>query len=376
MITEILKSELKKLSFQGASGWIHFNEQQEVPSFVDVFQFRNGTLVQIGVYNPISQKVSFNMENYAENIPRDTFETFYELLPSWLGGLMLTTQVILFFVVSVNMFLLILWRKESAIKASSPALSMFIIAGCYLLCIAPILTVILRMFVLENTVLLDFLCSTRFWSESIGLDLIFSTLLLRLLRVHHIFKPFQQISKYWLDKYLFIHILLVCLGKLCLLVVQAAVDKIYPEIQREYVPTAIPPYYKATLHCTSGSFHLWIFLSLIYSTVLLLLVLFLAIQTRHVHKDNFKDTKKVNFFIFLVVVVLAITISLEVVFIEAGIDIGADILEWLAYFAVAMICQFCLFVPKTAPLFVDKFIYKRNNGSVKKKSQSTNTTTL
>ena len=48
----------------------------------------------------------------------------------------------------------------------------------------------------------------------------------------------------------------------------------------------------------------------------------LAIQTHYVHKNNFKDTKKVNFFfIFLVTVVV----------IEAGIDISADVSKWLAY---------------------------------------------
>ena len=128
---------------------------------------------------------------------------------------------------------------------------------------------------------------------------------------------------------------------------------------------------------TSLQQSLWVFLSLSYTAVLLFLVLFLAIQTRHVHKDNFKDTKKVNFFVFLVVVVLAITISLEVVFVEAGIDIGADVSKWLAYFAVAVICQFCLFAPKTVPLLVNKFVYAGNEGqNVKQKSQSKNTTTL
>ena len=376
-ITDILKSELKRLSFQGASGWIQFNDHQEVPSFIDIFQFQKRTLVKIGVYDPFRKNVSFSMENFAEYIPRDSFETFYEVLPPWLGGLMLTAQVILVCIISVNMVLLVLWREKSEIKASSPVLSLLIIVGCYFLCIAPILTVLLRTFVLKDAVLLEFLCNTKFWSESIGLDLIFATLLFRLLRVHHIFKLFHQISKYWLDKYLFIYVVLVCMGKVCLLVLQTAVDHIHPEIQREYVPSAIPPYYKATLYCTSSAYGLWIFLSLLYSTVLLLLVLFLAIQTRHVHKNDFKDTKKVNFLVFLVVVILAITISLEVVFVEAGIDIGADVSEWLAYFTVAVICQFCLFAPKTIPLLLNKFVYLGNEGrNVKQKSQSTNTTTL
>ena len=368
---------MKKLSFQGASGWIQFNEQQEVPSFIEIYQFRNGIPVQIGIYDPFTQNVTFDMEYFPEYIPRDIFETFYELLPSWLGGLMLTAQVILFCVISFNMVLLILWRKESEIKASSPILSMLIIVGCYLHCVAPVLTVVSRMLVINNTVILNSLCNVSFWSESIGLDLISATLLLRMLRVHHIFKQFQPVSKYWSDKYLFIYALLICMGKVCLLLLQTSIDHLHPETQREYVPTSIPPYYKATLHCINSALGLWIILSFLYSAVLLLLVLFLAIQTRHISKNDFKDTKKVNFFVFLVVIVLAIAISLEVVFIEAGIDIGADVSEWLAYFAVAVICQVCLFAPKTVPLVMNKFTYIGSEGrNVEQKSQGTNITSL
>ena len=37
-MTEILKNKMRKVLFQGASGWIEFNKQQEVPSFIDIFQ--------------------------------------------------------------------------------------------------------------------------------------------------------------------------------------------------------------------------------------------------------------------------------------------------------------------------------------------------
>ena len=65
---------------------------------------------------------------------------------------MVTIQVILFCIISMNMILLILWREESEIKASGPILSMLIIIGCYLHCVAPVLTVVSRMLVINNTV--------------------------------------------------------------------------------------------------------------------------------------------------------------------------------------------------------------------------------
>ena len=376
-ITEILKRQLKKVSFQGASGWIQFNEKQEVPSFIDIFQFRNGSPLQIGTYDPIAQNVTFITEYFPKFIPKDTFETSYILLPSWLGGLMLTLQAILLGIITINMVLIIWWRRDSKIKASSLVLNMLITAGCYLLWAAPVFTITLRMVVINNAVFLTFLCNASFWLESIGLDLIFATLLLRLLRVHHIFRMSQQISKYWMDRFLFIYVILICTGKVCLLTVEALVDYIHPEPQREYVPTSTPPYYEVTPRCSSNKQSLWLFLSLLYSAVLLLLVLFLATQTRHIRNTDFKDTKKVNLFVFLVAVIFTTASSLRVVFSEADIDIGADVAEWLAYFAVALICQLCLFAPKTMPLVVNKFVCMGNEGrSVKQKPLSYTCTML
>ena len=93
-----------KLSFQGASGRIQFNEQQEKPSFVNIFQVLNGMPELIGIYDPFAQNVTFT-DHMPRYIPGDTFETRYELLPFWLGGWTLTAQSILFCIITINMVL-------------------------------------------------------------------------------------------------------------------------------------------------------------------------------------------------------------------------------------------------------------------------------
>ena len=99
---------------------------------------------------------------------------------------------------------------------------------------------------------------------------------------------------------------------------------------------------------TSG---VWLTATRLYSGVLLSLVVILAIATRHVKKEIFKDMKKVN---ALVVIITITTNSLEIIFHEVDNQTGADIAEWLRSFAIALLCQVCLFLPKTLPLTLKK----------------------
>lgn len=269
------------------------------------------------------------------------------------------------------MMLLLCWRKEKEIKASSPILSMLMMIGSYLLCVAPVLLILRRMIEIRSVALLSAMCNIETWFKSIGLDLILSTLFLRLLRVYRIFKMLATLKKYWFDEYLLLYVLLICAGKVFLHILWSAIDTIHPETQQVYIPSGSPPYYNGSVRCSSKAFDLWVLISLLYSGILLLLVLSLAIQTRHIKEDGFKDTKKVNLFIFLAVIVLATAIPLWLIFGRIGAQIVADIFEWLAYFAVAMLCQLCLFSPKMVPLALTKSkMYTGSNGTkVTSKSQ-------
>ena len=71
-----------------------------------------------------------------------------------------------------------------------------------------------------------------------------------------------------------------------------------PEINREYVPSATPPHYQVSVCCNSKHREIWFLVTYLYSGILVILVMFLATQTRHIKKEHFKDTKKVNLFIF------------------------------------------------------------------------------
>ena len=358
-MSSTLKHELRSVSFQGATGWINFGVSQESRTTVDVFQVINGTPKLIGIYDQLSQDIIFTdsaPQHRGVNIPKDMFEIDYKLLPLWLGGCIATAQGVLFCIISANLIFIIYWKEEREIKATSPFLSILMIAGCYILCIGPILLVVLFTTyntVLENMGLLTFLCVFKSFTM-IGLDFILATLLLRMLRIQHIFQATQMtmMSDYWMDKYLLVYALIVCTGKLILLIIWNSIDPIHSVFDRIYIPESSGklPHYVTTMKCTSDSSRIWLVITTLYSGVLLLFVVILAIMTRHIKNDMYKDTKKVNFFIFLVILVLAITVPLQLVYNDLNNQTIALVAEWLAFFSVPLLCQICLYFPKTLPL--------------------------
>ena len=350
-LSMILKDELKKISFQGASGKINFNENQESATYVDIFQIQKGNLTLIGIYDPYSHNVTLTESApHISDIPSDTFETIYQLLPSWLGICLFVSQGLLFGLITTNLLLIMKWKNEKDIKAISPLLSLLMIIGCYSLCVTPVFQIAHRMFVLSNNITaVKSLCYLRTWTW-MGTDLILAILFLKLLRVYHIFRIFRKTSRRWSDQCLFIYTLAICAGKTVLVIIWNSTDSLYTEIHKEYVNTPNKlPYYVATVRCNTSEI-LWLAVGGLYSGVLLFLVVILAIATRHIKKDNFKDTKKVNAFIFLVVIIIITSISLSIFFHEVDNQTGADIAEWLPSFAIPLLCQVCLFIPKTLPL--------------------------
>ena len=352
-ISNIIKRELTKLSFQGASGRIEFDKNLEISSFVDIFQIQNGTAKVIAIYNPFTRNATFN-QNFQDDIPSDTFDTINSLLPLWLGVCIFIIQGLLFGVITTNVILILWWRKEREVKATSLLLSILLSAGCYLLCIGPVIRIMYRVIVIHNTTLHTFLCSLSLWSTTLGLDLVISALLFRLFRIVHVFRSFQKKSKFLSDEYLVLYALLTCSVKVVFLIIWSIVDLYRSHTENTYIPRANPPQYSALMFCTCNQLGIWLSVSYLYTYILLSLVLFLAIQTRRIKKAFFKDTKKVNLFVFTVIITLTTTITLWVLFSEIGIENGADISEWVGIFIVATMCQLCLIIPKLVPIAVKK----------------------
>ena len=350
-ISQLLRSELKNLSFQGATKFIQFNENQESSPYVSIFQVQNGTQKLIGIYDP---SIGMVTNVTISDVPNDTFRTEYTLLPPWLGICSFISQGLNFGLITTNLILIVKWKNEKDIKAISPLLSLLMMIGCYSQCVTPVFQLAHRMLVLNNNITaVKSLCYLKTWTW-IGIDLVLAVLFLKLLRVYHIFRTFRKTSRYWSDQCLFIYTLAICAGKTVLVICWNSTDSIDIEVCKTYVNTLADqlPYYVATVTCNKSG--VWLAAAALYSSILLSLVVVLAVATRHIKKDNFKDTKKVNIFTFLVVIIIITNISLHIFFDKVANQTGAEITEWLPSFAIPLLCQVCLFFPKTLPLAFEK----------------------
>lgn len=341
-IRRILAEQLRMVSFQGVSGAIRFNERQEVQTSVEIYQVQKGQQVLIGMFD---SKIGFLDDFDKQSMPKDSFSTEFYVAPLWLRVPVLILQVLLFTMLLMSAIALIYWRKKPEVKSTSLFISFVILIGCLLMCVSPILTNIFT-----KASVFTALCNVDLWFSLNGISIVVVALLFRLLRIVHVFRSFHSTGKYWSDTFMLLYIGLTSCIMVMLLLVWTAVDHVKLLPKPVYQSSARPPFYLNYMFCSSNHLEVWLGLSYAWIALLLVVVLFLAIKTRHIKHKHFKDTKKVNAFIFSICIIFSIFIPLSRLLEVVNIVIGAYIFKWLSYFTIVFMCQLLLFLPKYAPL--------------------------
>ena len=351
-ITDTIAHNLESVSFQGASGYIRFHSNRETETSVNIFQVQSGQAISVAVYDPNEDNLTLTDPEFVFTVPADQFEVVYELLPCWLMITIFCICGLAYIMTTVILVLFLYWRNEPEIKATSPYLSLVMFAGCYLLYTAILMRTVHQSFVIGFNAFTA-ICNMDVWFRSIGLNVIFGTLFMRLLRIYHVFRVFRKTSKLWSDQFLFLGVLLICSGTLIILILWTAIAIPHLEETQMYISSAQPPYYRGTRRCSSRNLGIWVITAHAYNGVIILLVMFLAVQTRHIERCNFKDTKKVNAYIFTVVAIIAIAVPLWYIFSHTQVksELGGHITAVITYLSIALLGQVFLFASKTLPLF-------------------------
>ena len=351
VVTNTIAENLDDISFQGAGGYIKFNSFREAESSVSIYQIQGSQPVLVGVFLPNDDDFILNKSELLSAVPADQFEIVYEVLPQWLMITIFSICGLAYIMTSVILVLFLYWKNKPEIKATSPFLSLVMFAACYLVYTACVMRTLYRSFVIESNAF-TVVCNVEIWCQSTGFNLIFATLFVKLLRIYHVFRVFRKTSKYWSDQYLFLGVMLICSGGVLILILWTAIDVLHLERSEMYIPNAQPPYYLAATTCSSTNLGIWSAIIFSYTGVIILLVMFLAIQTRHVQLQNFKDTKKVNAYIFTTVFVLTIALPLWYVLgtTQVNSPIAGHIAVMVGFLSVGVFCQLFLFAPKTIPL--------------------------
>ena len=344
-VTTLVERNLKTVRFSGALGDITFNDEREVATIVDIFHAREGKVIYVGHYNPLTGNVTVQLP--PERIPKDDFEVHLTELPRGLPIATLALDAVLLVFTTVVLVLFIYnWNKPS-IKATSPSLSILILVGCYMLYIGCSCA--------GTRELIDInyfgpLTQAQLWFCVIGLQTIYSALFMRLLRIYRFFFfVFKKPGKLWSSPAMFVFTIILVSVAVLLMTLWSVLDPLailyLPPL---FNPTSDPPRYIVDVIFGNEALIVWLSIALyVVNGVTVLAVAVLAILTRKVHLEFFKDTKSVNAFVFSTVLCLTLWLPYVYVFtFVTPLAVAAYTANVLAYFVIPVLCKVFLFIPK------------------------------
>ena len=209
--------------------------------------------------------------------------------------------------VTVMLVLYISFHKEPEVKATSFSLSLLMFVGCYFNLFY--ITLLYYSVHTASTIHIRYqhvICNLFLWfsAPGVSLPLMLAVLLVKIIRIYYIFKTFKAgLGRRWSDLSLAGYVALILSPNILVNMTWILSDRYHVKheqrIQNGY--TYISP------ECSSTYEGIWIGVQVTYILILILALVILAIMTRKVRLQHFKDTKKVNVLLFLLCPGLATT---------------------------------------------------------------------
>ena len=344
-ITNVIEEQMANLSFRGAGGLVEFNQYRSVSTPVQIIWFIGETERNVGVYNSLNV-ANFHISINASDLPKDRLDNVYVLIPLPVAIVLYVaaTAVVIFTTMQLILFMYLHYNNSKVVRATSPYLSLVMFVGCYLFCLAAIFSITQGSFLLSSSMFSATMCILLLSAVN-AFSLTLTTLFLKLLRVYHIFKSSNHLKSNLGKKFknysLFFFILLLALTPniifLLSLLFEIPTMIIIKDINVVYIRLVGGPPYVA-VGCMFA-----------YLAMFLLLILFLAIRTRKIEYENFKDTKKINIFIAIVFFVTTMgSATVSILFLVENEPDGYVVLT-VCLLILPTACQLVLFLPKILP---------------------------
>ena len=90
-----------------------------------------------------------------------------------------------------------------------------------------------------------------------------------------------------------------------------------------------------------------------YMVLFLLIISFLSIRTRKIRHRNFKDTKKINLLIALLIVISFSAGAVYIMLTQINEEPIANTVLVIALLSIPTLCQLILFTPKVVPVILE-----------------------
>ena len=256
---------------------------------------------------------------------------------------------------TVLLVLYVYFRNEPSVKSTSVSLSMLIFAGCYSNNLYIFCLILNRAY----PTLVD-LCMLGAWSAGTGLAvaLIFATLLVKMLRVYHIFNTHKILKNSPLlsDGVLLFYTFLILVPSIIIHTAWTAIDPYRKVIHFTEQPGSIT----VLMNCHCKYTYMWFGLAISYIILLSIAVVIVAIKSRKIRHANFKDTKKVNLNIFLTLTVSTPILFYYLIFTISNLYSASFVVLYVVHLFNALLSQFTLLVPKLLPVLQTKVLKPRN----------------
>ena len=365
-----ISATLNDIDFTGASGPVKFVNNERAGLAVDIVQVQSETIIQLGKY------VNNNLTilNHIGDFHQTRIQTRSTQSASTAYVAISYCNVILCSIFTTLILGFYLhFRERPAIKATSTLISMMIFLSCYLtLFYTSILNIVsLPQYWNLSDSYRAFTCIIRIWLNGLAIptNLAISTLIVKMILVYRIFtemrifkkSPTIKGCKCHYNLLLFLQILLFMIPSLIILILWSTLDT-YENKIIYYYRDAASGEDLAVEQCDSDYLLVWIILLLLYLVILMVSLVVVAVKTRKIRYKNFKDTKKVNTLIFMLIPTIVLTLSYW--FIIRSIQDSNPVTEHavlqIGTSAIVYELMGFLFVPKIYPLIKEKWFTKCN----------------
>ena len=357
-VTKNIRDELLKVSFEGLSGKVQFSDESQDGSevtIVDIFQRPNNhsKFKLVGYFDP---ERGLFLEDDIYLLEESVFDLTIAHPPSALGYFFISLAVVVGLGIGILQYLNGAWGGLKTVKATSPQLNHLIFSGCYLALLAVVVysletTIVART---NQPVLYGVLCNAQLWVNSLSVSLVFGTICVKTWRIFKIFRHFSSNPIKFISDTILIGFVL------CLVFIDSvyliAWNAINPLVM--YVSTHQPQVFRAICLCDNLTY--WVSVMIGYKLLLLGVVLYLSISTRHVNKPEFKQTKSINTLIYVLVFVIVSGLIPYAIIIASGTTDPLPIISGyvtlsICYILCAVLCVVFVFLPPIYPVLKKKW---------------------
>ena len=352
-VTDIIRKEVLKLNFQGASGHISFGGNVGyTTASVDFNQLVDNASVLIGYYFEDMELVMTVKDGH---FVQSAFE-LKELLvhPALAGVFLLFTLSALVLIIIAHVITLI-YRNFSAIRASSYLLGQLAFIGCYIITVCSVSFTVQKVAPSEvvNT---TSLCVIQVWCLPLGFTLVLGTVTAKTWRLYRIFVHLTKPGKLLSDWVLIVVVLLVASIDVVLCTIWTAAFQ-FNTLQHE-VHTRDSKI-EVRVECNSDGYYIWLMVLTIYQGLIMSTAFVLALLTKNIRHESFK-TRAVIFLVYFLTITLALGYPIYLILnVSQVANKNAEyVVLSLTHVIVLYLCFGFLFFPPILALFREKMFPK------------------